>query len=251
MEFCVGGLPNGHHISYTANNPPMAMEIGVLAAARLSPNVRLEYITPADMLYRFKEITIATNNPGKLAELRGLLDGCNVSLRTLADFPDTAEVDETGSTFLENARLKAAGYARQTGTVTIADDSGLVIDALGGRPGVLSARYGGDTGFPEKMALVLDELSRSGDNSRRARFVCSIAIADEGGEIVFEAEGVCEGRIADDPSGSGGFGYDPIFIPDGHDLSFGELPGAVKQQISHRARAFAEIIPFLRDNIAI
>ena len=215
----------------------------------MSATFVIRYITDADMSYKLTEITVATNNQGKLAELKSLLGVSTLTLRTLADFPHVTEVDETGATFQENARLKAAGYALQTGTAAMADDSGLVIDALDGRPGVLSARYGGEgTGFPEKMESILTEMAEIGGTNRRARFVCAIAIAAENGEIIFETEGVCEGHIADAPRGSGGFGYDPIFVLTGFEETFGELSAAIKGQISHRARAFCQIIPFLRDN---
>jgi XTP/dITP diphosphohydrolase len=193
------------------------------------------------------ELLIATRNPGKINELRGLLGTSDYQLIGLDAFPDVPEIEETGLTFSENACLKAAGYARQTGLLALADDSGLEVDALDGRPGVLSARYGGeDMPFAEKMALLLAEMEKSDDLSRRARFVCAIAVANPGGEILAVTEGVCPGTIAAAPRGSGGFGYDPLFIPDGFDQTFGELPDAVKQEISHRFRAFLEIIPFLR-----
>ncbi len=197
-------------------------------------------------------LLIATNNSGKIRELNDLFSGMASNLCSLTAFPDVSEIEETGSTFAENARLKASGYALQTGVLSLADDSGLEVLALDGRPGVLSARYGGpETSFAEKMAKLLDELAATSDEKREARFVCSMAIADSEGEILFMSDGVCEGRIADKPRGLGGFGYDPIFIPDGFDLTFGELPVMVKRKISHRARAFEQIIPFLRDYMAI
>ena len=198
-----------------------------------------------------KTLLIATGNEGKLIELREMFDGFPVGLASLRDFPDVPEVIESGSTFEENARLKAIGYASSTCLTAVADDSGLEIDALGGRPGVLSARYGGEgTSFDAKMAILLHELGGTGDRERRARFVCRIAVSDPDGNVVLETEGVCDGIIAAEPRGSGGFGYDPIFIPDGHELTFAELPASVKRQISHRSRAFRSIIPFLRDFIA-
>ena len=146
--------------------------------------------------------------------------------------------------------LKASGYAMQTGRMTLADDSGLEVEALGGRPGVLSARYGGPT-FDQKMSMLLNELDAIGDEARRARFVAAIAIADETGRILHAVEGICAGTIAAEPRGSGGFGYDPLFIPDGYDLTFGELPETIKREISHRGRAFSQIMPFLRGFFAI
>ena len=194
-----------------------------------------------------RKLLIATNNPGKVAELTGMLAGTRFELLSLNDLPAVTEVEETGLTFEENARLKASGYARQTGLLALADDSGLEVEALDNRPGVLSARYAGSgTSFAEKMEKLLAELDISGDVNRRARFVCSMAIADTSGEILFTSEGICNGRIASKPRGLGGFGYDPLFIPDGFDLTFGGLGEAIKQKISHRARAFCQIIPFLR-----
>ena len=198
-----------------------------------------------------KNLVVATNNLGKLAELRSLLAELPIELIGLSDFGDVTEVEETGSTFIDNAKLKAIGYARQTGLFALADDSGLEVDALDGRPGVLSARYGGDVGFDEKMQLLLCEMNESIVDSRAARFVCAIAIAAPKGNILHTTEGICPGIIAAAPRGNGGFGYDPLFVPDGFEETFGELSGTVKQTISHRARAFEQIMPFLRDFIAI
>jgi XTP/dITP diphosphohydrolase len=192
-------------------------------------------------------IVIATGNPGKVRELEQLLAEIPVTLKGLTDFPGITDVDETGSTFAENAELKAVGYARQTSRWTLADDSGLEVAALGGRPGVHSARYGGDVGFEEKWLLLLEEMSRSGNGRRDARFVCSMVLADETGRVLFTAEGECRGQIAPEPRGRGGFGYDPIFVPEGFDKTFGELPDQIKAQISHRARASAKIIRYLLD----
>jgi len=187
------------------------------------------------------QILIATKNDGKVEELRRLMDALPVMLLNLRDFPDIPDVDETGTTFEENAKLKASEYARRTGLPAIADDSGLEIDALGGEPGVYSARYGGDElSFAGKMDLVLERL-RDAD-SRAARFTCSIAFSEPNGEVIFTTEGICPGTIAESPHGTGGFGYDPIFVPDGFDRTFGELPDAIKQQISHRAKASAVLI---------
>ncbi|HQZ95061.1 MAG TPA: RdgB/HAM1 family non-canonical purine NTP pyrophosphatase [Pyrinomonadaceae bacterium] len=194
-----------------------------------------------------RKLLIATNNQGKVAELQDLIADFPIELLSLADFPAVVEVDETGSTFAENAELKAAGYARQTSSFALADDSGLEVDALDGRPGVLSARYGGEaTTFAEKISMLIDEMKAAESDERRARFVCSISIADTKGTILFTADGVCKGRIADSPRGAGGFGYDPLFIPDGFAQTFGELDRSTKQTISHRSRAFQQIIPFLR-----
>lgn len=193
-------------------------------------------------------IVIATGNGGKAREIREMLRSVPVPLRDLTDFPHIAEVPETGSTFVENARLKALGYAAATGLRSLADDSGLEVAALDGRPGVLSARYGGDgLGFAEKIELLLGEMAESGGGDRGARFVCSMVLADENGNVLTEAEGECRGTIAPLPRGSGGFGYDPIFIPEGYERTFAELPDAVKGEISHRARAAEKIMRYLLD----
>jgi XTP/dITP diphosphohydrolase len=192
-------------------------------------------------------LLIATTNPGKLSELDAMLRGTDIELISLADYPDVSEVPETGSTFQENACLKAAGYATQTGQITLADDSGLEVASLGGKPGVMSARYGGaGSDYNEKIAMLLSELDGRFDDLRRARFLSSIALSDPGGVIIGQADGVCEGIISLEPRGANGFGYDPIFIPDGYDRTFGELPATIKRKISHRSRAFRLIIPFLR-----
>jgi XTP/dITP diphosphohydrolase len=197
-------------------------------------------------------LLIATNNNGKAREYADLLRPLAIDLLFLNDLDRIVEVDETGATFAQNAELKAAGYARQAGRVTLADDSGLEVDALGGIPGVFSARYGGvDTPFAEKMEMLLRELEKTGDASRRARFVAAIAVSDETGKILQTVEGICTGHIAPSPRGSRGFGYDPLFIPDGFDQTFGELSDATKQKISHRASAFSQIIPFLRGFLAV
>lgn len=194
------------------------------------------------------ELLIATGNAGKVREALPLLHGLPLRLRSLAEFSGITEVEETGATFAENAALKATGYAAQTGLWTLADDSGLEVDALGGAPGIFSARYGGEgASDAARIQRLLTELSRSGDSERRARFVCVIAIADPDARLLNTSTGICEGSIALAPSGEGGFGYDPIFIPDGYQESFGELPPEIKQRISHRARALEAARPFLLD----
>lgn len=194
-----------------------------------------------------QKLLVATNNSGKIHELQLMLETSPFQIIGLASLPGIVEVDETGHTFAENASLKASGYATQAGMLSIADDSGLEVAALDNRPGVLSARYGSEgSSFAEKMSLILEELTASGSGDRRARFVCAMAVADENGKILSSAEGICSGVIAQAPRGTGGFGYDPIFVPDGFDRTFGELSTDVKQKISHRFRAFEQIIPFLR-----
>lgn len=193
------------------------------------------------------EILIATNNKGKIREFSELLADFPIRFRTLAEFPNVPEVEETGTTFEENAVLKAVQYARQTGLLAIADDSGLEVDALAGAPGVFSARFGGnDLSDAERIEKLLFELEKTGDSKKKARFICVIVVANQSGDIYYTAHGTCEGKIAATPSGTNGFGYDPIFIPDGFDQTFGQLPNEIKHKISHRTRAVGEITRFLQ-----
>jgi XTP/dITP diphosphohydrolase len=193
-------------------------------------------------------VVIATTNPGKLHEIRELLAGLSVDLRTLADYPAVAPPDETGTTFAENARQKAIYYAAATGERTVAEDSGLEIDALGGAPGVQSARYGGEhSTYAEKFALIYRSLAEAGVDTSSARFVCAIAVAD-GPQIVYQARGTVEGTIAPAPRGEGGFGYDPIF----HYAPFGcTLAEAAdrKSSVSHRGNAFRQLRQWLEQNL--
>ena len=198
------------------------------------------------------ELLIATNNQGKIKELAQLLGTLPVKLKSLPDFDNIFEVEESGSTFSENAILKARGYAMKTGMISLADDSGLEIGALNNAPGVLSARYAGEnTGFDEKMRRLLSEMDMAQVKNRAARFVCSMAVSNSEGVILHSVEAICTGQIASEPRGNGGFGYDPIFEPEGFDKTFGELPDEIKQEISHRARAWELIKRFLLDFIAI
>lgn len=193
-------------------------------------------------------LLVATGNAGKIRELSQLLADAPLLLLGLRDIPAVEDVPETGSTFAENAALKATGYALQSRHWALADDSGLEVDALDGRPGVLSARYGGaDTPYSRKIEQLLAEIAAADGESRKARFVCSMAVSDPVGKVIAESIGVCEGSIELAPSGTSGFGYDPVFVPDGYDRTFGELDDAIKQQISHRARASREIIRYLLD----
>jgi len=198
------------------------------------------------------KLVVGTNNAGKIKELNELLADLPVELCGLNNFEKVSDVEETGATFADNASLKASAYARQTGFWSLSDDSGLEVEALNGAPGVFSARYAGEqAGDRERNAKLLNELAGTRDEARRARFVCAMAIADEKGEIRFLAEGVCEGKISRSPRGANGFGYDPIFVPDGFKQTFGELSSTVKGEISHRARAIKKIMRFLRDFTAL
>ena len=184
------------------------------------------------------ELLIATRNAGKIQEFQSLLAILPLQLHSLAEFPEIREVKETRKTFAGNAALKAKAYARQTGLWTLADDSGLEVDALGGAPGIYSARYGGEGATDaERIQRLLSELSSADDMERRARFTCAIAIANPQARLIKICRGTCEGHIAPSPQGENGFGYDPIFIPDGYHQTFGELPPQIKHRISHRAHA--------------
>ena len=195
------------------------------------------------------ELLVATNNKGKVGELSQLLADFPLRLRLLEEFPDIEEAEETGATFAENATIKALHYSTRAGLLTLSDDSGLAVDALGGAPGVYSARYAGrEATYAERMSKLLGELEATGDAARRARFVCVIAVADPTAGTLHTFEGVCEGRIARAPHGTGGFGYDPLFIPDGHDRTFGELPEEVKHSLSHRARALQKAVHYIREH---
>jgi XTP/dITP diphosphohydrolase len=157
------------------------------------------------------------------------------------------EIPETGDTFADNANLKAAGYAAIAKLPTVADDSGLIVDHLDGRPGVLSARYAGENATDaDRVRKVLEEMRGTSPMERSARFASAISLANARGDIVACVEGVCEGTLVDSPRGKNGFGYDPIFVPTGYDKTFGELGSEDKDRISHRANAIAKIIPFLQ-----
>jgi len=180
--------------------------------------------------------------------MRQLLAGADIRLVSLDDARIEIDVEETGKTFSENAYLKASEYARLAGMHAIADDSGLEVSALDDRPGVFSARYAGEkSGYDVKIPALLKEINEANSNDRTARFVSHIAVSDPEGKLIYEAQGVCPGTIAESPRGTNGFGYDPIFIPVGYDKTFGELDDLVKQTISHRSIAILKIIRFLRD----
>ncbi len=201
---------------------------------------------------RTMQILVATKNVGKVKELKRLFADLPLRLRHLNEFSGVVEAEETGATFAENAVLKAQSYALQTGIWALADDSGLEVEALGGAPGVFSARFAGENATDEeKIQKLHDELNIRQDENRRARFVCMMAVSDEKGEIKFLTEGICAGRIALTPKGANGFGYDSIFIPDGFSQTFAELSNETKGKISHRAQASEKIIHYLRDFTAV
>ena len=181
-------------------------------------------------------LLIGTKNKGKIKELKNFLADLPFEVKSLDSFENMIEPEETGATFAENAALKARYYALKTGLLTLADDSGLAVKTLDGAPGIFSARYAGENSTDaDKVVKLLNELKKKVD--RRAKFVCSMAISDKNGGIIFASDGICEGKIALNVSGTNGFGYDPVFIPEGFEKTFGELSDEIKREISHRKRA--------------
>ncbi|HIK54434.1 MAG TPA: RdgB/HAM1 family non-canonical purine NTP pyrophosphatase [Synechococcales cyanobacterium M55_K2018_004] len=185
-------------------------------------------------------LILATSNPGKLKEFQAYLTG---NAWELALKPTELEIEETGTTFLENACLKAAQVAKTLGEWAIADDSGLSVDALGGAPGLYSARYGRSDA--ERIARLLQALE--GEENRTAQFVCAIAVARPDGSIALQAEGICPGTITYEATGMGGFGYDPIFYVPEYGMTYAEMPPDLKHRISHRGKAFAALLPQLAE----
>jgi XTP/dITP diphosphohydrolase len=182
-----------------------------------------------------REVVIASRNRGKIAEILQIFADVPFRMRSLADFPDAPEIEETGSTFAENARLKAVGIARHSNLWALADDSGLEVDALGGAPGIRSARYaGGDGANNEKVIREMEEIS---DEKRTARFRAAIVVANPQGVILAESEGSVEGLITRELRGSAGFGYDPLFLVPEFGQTMAELGLEIKNRISHRALA--------------
>ena len=190
-----------------------------------------------------RPLLIATSNAGKLREIRDILADVPYELRSLADLPPLVEPDETGATFEANAELKARYYSQATGLLTVADDSGLEVDALDKAPGVLSARFPGAT-YADKFATMFAMLDARGVESSTARFVCAIALVD-GDRVVFEARGVVEGEITRRPRGEHGFGYDPIFYYPTFGLTLAEVPLQRKREVSHRGHAFEQLRTYL------
>jgi XTP/dITP diphosphohydrolase len=183
------------------------------------------------------KLLLATNNQGKVQEFRELLDGTGFELVTPAGEGLRLEIEESGSTYEENAHLKALPYARASGLLTLADDSGLEVEALGGEPGIRSSRYAGDKATDqERVTFLLNKLRGVPEDKRTACFRCVIALARPDGQIDFFS-GRCDGLIISQPRGSGGFGYDPIFFFPGLNKTMAELPAGVKNRISHRGRA--------------
>ncbi len=192
-----------------------------------------------------RELLVATTNAGKLREITGILEGLPFRLKTLGDFPNIPIAEETGSTFADNARQKALHYAGITGMLTMAEDSGFVVDAIGGEPGIFSARYlRVVASYRERFGEIYRRVQASGVRETAARFVCSVALAHEG-RIAFETTASVEGRLADAPAGSHGFGYDPIFFYPPYGRTFGEVSDAEKTAVSHRGQAMRALRAFL------
>jgi XTP/dITP diphosphohydrolase len=198
-----------------------------------------------------RRLVIGTNNPGKLREFRELLAGCGFELVTPGEIGVDFGPEETGSTFAENATIKAVEAMQATGLISLADDSGLEVDYLGGRPGIFSARYaGGDRTDPalsddDRVQLVLDEMRGVPEAQRSARFRCVIAIATPDGTVQ-TVDGVFEGRIGEERQGENGFGYDPIFVVPGRRMTSAELTPAEKNAMSHRGQAALKACEILR-----
>jgi XTP/dITP diphosphohydrolase len=193
------------------------------------------------------ELVVATRNRHKTCEIQQIL-GPEFMVRDLGAHPEVSEIRESGTSFEENAKLKALAASRQLPALVIADDSGLEVDALGGAPGIYSARYAGANATEiDKIDKLLRELARvrATEDGRRARFRCVVALARHG-DLLGTFEGIVEGRITDKALGDSGFGYDPIFIPKGLEQTFGELPSEVKNAISHRAKAIRALAVRLR-----
>jgi XTP/dITP diphosphohydrolase len=187
-----------------------------------------------------RRLLLATTNKGKAAEYRDLLKGLDLEMVTLDQAGISREAEESHNTFEGNARSKAEFYAALSGLLTLADDSGLEVDALGGEPGVRSSRYAGDNATdPQRVNFLLNKLREIPQDRRQARFRCVIAIAQPG-RMTQTAEGTCEGFIALEPKGDNGFGYDPVFYLPDYNKTIAELPPGIKNRISHRGRAAAK-----------
>ncbi|HEV7128985.1 MAG TPA: non-canonical purine NTP pyrophosphatase [Ktedonobacterales bacterium] len=210
----------------------------------LRPDVRT-----LDQSSQSRRLLIATTNPHKVAEFRALLATAPYTIVDPGELGLDLEVAEPGDTFAENAAIKALAWAGAAHLLALADDSGLEIDAFDGWPGIASARWiGPEVGYVERCQIILRRMAGLPAAQRTARYRCAIAVARRE-QVLIAVEGAVEGQIVAAPRGSGGFGYDPIFEPLGADLTFGEMgemPGAAKQQISHRARAVAAALPALR-----
>ena len=199
-----------------------------------------------------QRVLIATQNAGKVAEMRRLLCDIPAKFVGLDELASIEAPEENGATFLENATIKARYYAEHTGEIALADDSGLVVDALDGAPGVLSARYGGPgLTDADRTRHLLDQMRNVDYERRTARFQCAVVVYDpsDGGTLL-HTKGTVEGSIAFAPRGSNGFGYDPVFVPEGHSLTTAEMSADAKDALSHRGRAVRAIAPKLRAHLS-
>lgn len=187
-------------------------------------------------------LVVATGNPGKLQEMQAYLTDPELAAWQLQLKPAELDIEETGTTFLENAALKASQVAQALGEWAIADDSGLAVDALNGAPGLYSARYAPTT--EARIERLLAEMQ--GQANRQAHFICAIAVARPDGTIALQTEGICDGEILEATRGNGGFGYDPVFYVPNHQMTFAEMPASLKHEISHRGLAFQALVPQLK-----
>jgi XTP/dITP diphosphohydrolase len=193
-------------------------------------------------------LLVATSNPAKVREILEMLRDLPLNVRTLSDFPGVKVPDETGTTFEENARQKALHYARATGVLTMAEDSGFEVDALRREPGIHSARYlRADATYPERFEALYSKLKKQKIDSSAARFVCALAVASDS-TIVFETKGTVEGQVAKRPAGGAGFGYDPIFYYPPYGKTFAEVSQKEKAAVSHRGKAIRALRTYLTDN---
>lgn len=219
----------------------------VLRGDFCSKNVRLFWASVTFSGMPSTPLIIATRNQHKSAEIRQMVGDAFV-VKDATDFPDWPEVAETGTTFLENATLKAEAISALVEGYVLSDDSGLEVDALNGAPGVWSSSYGGEEGnHPRNNARLLEEMKQVPAHQRSARFLCTMVIARDGKALVHFV-GSVEGRILDAPSGAEGFGYDPLFAPQGYDRSFAELGAEIKNSLSHRGRALAQVVAWLQQS---
>ncbi len=195
------------------------------------------------------KIIVATGNAGKMREFRMILADLGLEILSMKDAGVSADIVEDGATFAENAAIKAGAVWRQTGDIVLADDSGLVVDYLGGEPGIYSARYlGEDTSYEVKNQVIIDRLAGAKEEERTARFVCAIAAVLPDGRVL-HTDGAVEGVIAHRPAGSGGFGYDPIFYLPEYGMTSAEIPAEKKNEISHRGKALRAMERLLREEL--
>lgn len=191
-------------------------------------------------MIKITKLVVASHNQGKIGEIKKLLKQLNIEVISSAEL-NISDIEETGTTFAENAKIKAETTSLACGLPCLADDSGLCVDALNGRPGVYSARYAPDRNFELGIKKLLSEIEQTKSNNRKAHFSCCLAFARPKEKTIF-FEGRVDGKISSQPQGKNGFGYDPIFIPDGYDQTFAELGNDIKNTMSHRSRALEKFI---------